>query len=67
LTKNEKIPNSYAYSLVLALIAVGIFDTTMTEVKDESGKLTERMILTPALNDDGILWKSPLLWTKLLG
>lgn len=67
LTKKEKIPNSYAYSLVLALIAVDMFDTTMTEVKEENGKLTERMILTPALNDDGILWKSSSLWTKLLG
>ena len=65
--KPSDIENSYAHSLTLSLIAVGMLDPKMMEVNDGDGKLTEHMILIPAQNDDGVLWKSPLLWNELIG
>lgn len=66
-TKPSDVENSYAHSLVLSLIAVGMLDPKMMEVNDGDGKPTEKMILMPAQNDDGVLWKSPLLWNELIG
>ena len=65
-TKPNDIPKDYPHYLVLSLIAVGMLDPKMTEVKDDNGKSTEKMIFTPTQNDDGVMWKSPSLWAELI-